>query len=230
MISISPIGNPASNGTPQIIACGDSLDQGYQPTGNTPYTSFWGMQTWGGLPVVTTNLGVGGRTVSVRLPGWGAGAPGFLETLEADIIPYLDYNSGMNLVVFGFGTNDLGFGRKPIEVYSAIRAACVRVKQLGARVMSVQLISRAGSNGNGTYDEQVLAVNTYLRGHILEVADGFADIRVNEGYAADLDAPGAYANPAIYQADGIHLTTTGYQERGNVILAKARLIMADGGL
>jgi lysophospholipase L1-like esterase len=53
---------------------------------------------------------------------------------------------------------------------------------------------------------------------------------VNEGYAADLDAPGAYANPAIYQADGIHLTTTGYQERGNVILAKARLIMADGGL
>lgn len=96
-------------------------------------------------------------------------------------------------------------GITPVATYNELVAYARERRAAGFKVIIGTMVSRTGSNGNGTFDSQKNTYNALIRANWANFADGIADLAGD----ARLGADGAYSNLTYFQADGIHINDTG---------------------
>lgn len=145
-----------------------------------------------GQGVVTSNGGVGGTLVT---------------TDKAKLDPLLAGRSTAVLVVL-CGTNDLANLEAPATVIAGLWSYCDARRAEGWRVVVCTLIDRtdaAVSWFQATFDARRATINAAINADWASHADALADYAAN----ANLGAAGASANTTYFQADKVHLTSTG---------------------
>lgn len=192
----------AASYSANVVQEGDSL---HQQLGGI--NSYFGT---GSIPAITT---VNGRSVSPA-QGQNVAVAGYTIQNMRDN-PWRIQNvyrreAGINIVVVLAGTNTLTT-KTAAEVYSELEAYCKHLRATGWRVIVVGLLSRGGSNGNGTYDSQVGAVNGLIRQNWAQFADRFIDWAVLNGGSNEFNA-GGYSNLTYYTSDQLHQQVAGAQK------------------
>lgn len=145
-----------------------------------------------GQGVVTSNGGVGGTLVT---------------TDKAKLDPLLAGRSTAVLVVL-CGTNDLANLEAPATVIAGLWSYCDARRAEGWKVIVCTLLDRADTAVAGfqaTYNARRATINAAINADWASHADVLADYAAN----ANLGAVGASANTTYFQADKVHLTSTG---------------------
>lgn len=116
--------------------------------------------------------------------------------------------AGASDVVLHIGTNDIAAGRGAEEIVAGMVAFAERARASGTRVV-LTTITPSATGAHGTPQAIVTrdAVNTWVRAHGTEHADGVADFAVA---VADPARPTRLA-PAYDSGDGLHLSAAGYR-------------------
>jgi len=133
----------------------------------------------------------------------GTGVAALLAQANHNVDPFYRPSASNNAVVVWAGTND----GNALASLPLLRGYCTARRMVGWKCIVGTMISRTGS------DNTKNLLDTLLRQHWFEFADGLADFAANPNIGAD----GASAN-ATYFTDGIHLTTTG----NNIVTAIAK--------
>lgn len=198
----------AASYSPNVVMEGDSLLQqlgginSYFGTGSVP-----ALTTVNGLsvsPATGQNVAVAGYTIQNMRDN-----PGRLQTVYRR-------EAGINIAIVLAGTNTLTT-KTVAETYSELEAYCKHLRNTGWRVVLVGLLSRGGSNGNGTYDSQVGAVNAFLRQNWAQLADRFIDWGVINGGSNEFNT-GGYSNSTYYTtSDQLHQQVAGAQKLAGYI-------------
>lgn len=179
--------NGATDNQNQLICDGDSLTQG-----GTNYCAAYS------LPNPTSAvLSYAKPLTPYNIADQGlnsASTPALVTNIPTDTLSLVRPLAPSNIVTFWAGTNN----SVPTQPLGDIRGYCAKVKAAGAKCLPFTMISRTGEDG------QKNIINTWLRNHWNEFADGLVDLAANPNLGAD----GASAN-GTYYTDGIHLTTTG---------------------
>lgn len=186
---VASLGN-ASN-TDQFVAEGDSITLGSGSDITVAYPSRVKLNgTWN-----VANQGIGGYTAN--------GVNSLENTADFAIDPLYPLNAARNVDVFWAGTNDIVQDVSTPAVTAAhIRGAVAARKAQGWKVIVGTMLSRTGSNGNGTYDSQKNTLNTIIRNTWSQWADGLADFAAQPLGGAD----GASANTTYFASGLTHPT------------------------
>jgi lysophospholipase L1-like esterase len=155
-----------------------------------------------------------------------AGGPSVMSVLNAGIsrnrlltdAPHDDGDSplarydrdvaGASDVVLHIGTNDIAAGRGADEIVAGMVAFAERARASGTRVVLTTVTpSATGAHGTPQAVATREAVNTWVRTHGDEHADGVADFAAA---VADPAQPTRLA-PAYDSGDGLHLSAAGYR-------------------
>jgi lysophospholipase L1-like esterase len=162
-------------------------------------------------PANGQNVAVAGKTIEQ------------LYETSYPLISKFRQESGMNIVVVLAGTNNLGLNTDTPELtFSKLAAFCTWLKSQpgNPRIIVLGLISRGGSNANGTYNSQVATVNGYIRRSWGQFADRFVDwnATVNGGSNEFQSNSGtAYSNTTYYSGDQLHPTSAGMKKMASYV-------------
>jgi lysophospholipase L1-like esterase len=196
---------------PRVIYVGDSLTEGLY--GTHPYTYYITLPTYNGIPIVGYNKGMSGQTIYDLLRYGGT---------DTTTIPGIDaFHSllaGRNILVVWAGAADIIlYSTTPAQAFSYLEEYCNDRRRAGWTVIVGTMISAVDNDANkNTY-------NGYIRSYWRNFADGLADIASN----ANLGADGAYANTTYFNADGIHLSDTGYATVAPIVQAAIEKVNSD---
>lgn len=172
----SLLGNIATTGN--LVTDGDSETAGQ---GFTPYPNFLTTPGW-----TITNIAVSGERLSTELP---------LARTKVD--PLYSSAKPNNICVIWMGTNDIGSGHAPSDVYNLLIEYIQQRHAVGWKVVTATMLSRV------IVDTQKDAYNALI---IANTAG--ADAIVNFTNTV-LGCDGCYANTILFQNDGIHPTQAG---------------------
>jgi lysophospholipase L1-like esterase len=180
-----------------IVAVGDSLTYG---TGVDMGTQSWTAQiadAYGLTNVYVHNDGVAGSQLDA------------MDTRAAtgiDILPYTGVPT--TLVIWG-GTNDIAVGgQSASNTYNRLRTFIQNRKATGLyrKIVVVTAIPRADTSTT----TNMFAYNTLIRNNWTTLQADGADALVDLNTLAEFNADGDYNNTTYYNADKVHLTSTGY--------------------
>lgn len=187
-----------------VVAVGDSITDGVgSPAGAderwSDALSRRLVAAGGPAPMAVLNAGISANRL---LAGDGRGeAP--LARFDRDVV-----GSGATDVVLHIGTNDIAAGRGADEIVAGLVAYAERARAAGTRVVLTTITpSHAGAHGTPEAVAVRDAVNSWVRAHGTEHADGVADFAAA---VADPTDPARLA-PAFDSGDGLHLSAAGYR-------------------
>lgn len=174
----------------QVICDGDSLTDGHGVGAGNDYPAQM-HALLGGAPVWwKVNLGVGGQTI---------------QQMETDAATQIDptYNTNRikNILSAWGGTNDIIFGADDTTTYNRIVTYCTNRRAAGWKVVISDIIARG--NFTAQMNTYKASVNSQIAANWTTFADAFVQ----------LSADSRLQNPndtTYYDADTVHLTTTGY--------------------
>jgi lysophospholipase L1-like esterase len=123
------------------------------------------------------------------------------------VVPY--FKSGDILIHWEL-TNDLNSGQTPAQCLANEIAFCQQAKAIGMKVYILTCIPR---NPTFISDASRLALNALILADT-SFCDGVVDVTL----MTEFSLATSYLNTTFYNADGTHLTTTGYNLIGQKIL------------
>jgi lysophospholipase L1-like esterase len=131
-----------------------------------------------------------------------------LEDGDSPMARYDRDVAGASDVVLHIGTNDIAAGRSADEIVAGMVRFAERARAAGTRVVLTTITpSATGAHGTPQAVATRDAVNTWVRAHGAEHADGVADFATA---VADPAQPARLA-PAFDSGDGLHLSAAGYR-------------------
>ncbi len=213
VIDNGPLGYGVPSVTPQIVYVGDSLTSGL--FGTHPYPFYITLPTYNGVTLNATNIGAPGLDLTTMFSN---------EVSNLD--PLYAYRGGLNIAVIWGGTNDIAQDNKTAsQTFATLQAFTQHVRSKGFKVIVATAISRGGSNGGGQFDAQNQALNLLIRNNWSQFADALTDLAGN----TNLGATSAYLNATYFNADGIHLTDTGYSLVGSIVQNTINILVGNPG-
>lgn len=173
------------NGGRQLIFDGDSRTVGGTNAAICYPRQFLTLNS----PYRPANIAVGGQKVS---------------DMNADFATEVAPNCTRAVVVIWGGLNDATGGASAATIYASLKTYWAAVRAAGGKVVACTEIDSQGASANAVNWHSTLypALNTLIKSDAT-LYDGLADLGAN---AALQDA----TNTTYYQADSIHLNTTGY--------------------
>lgn len=180
----------------QLVACdGDSLTAGGQ-AGAVAYPTH--------LAALLSTVPLQGASVS----NFGAAAA-TIATLAADADTQIDplYDAMREpVVVFWAGTNDIGAGTDAATIQAAIQSYCEDRQAAGFSVVVGTIIPRKDAGFTAGMETIRNTVNGWIITNWATFADALADFTAHPAFDAQADAD----DTTYYNADKLHLNTTGY--------------------
>ena len=107
-------------------------------------------------------------------------------------------------------TNDLNVGQTPAQALVNLKAYCTQAKAIGLKVYILTCIPR---NPSSLSDANRVALNGLIMADT-SFCDGVIDVTLMTEFSLST----SYLNTTFYNADGVHLTTAGYNLIGQRIL------------
>ena len=204
---------------PLLVCFGDSLTAGYQispesghPLPDAPYGGF--VQQWLGARGQVVISGICGELTSEMV-----------KRFHRDVIA----QQPSMTVILG-GTNDLGWGAQPSQIYENLRklyhmALDVGIQPIGVTVPSLRTDGIESSFAQSSSQEQVPPLPSWLQFHITQ---RFVLNRMILETCRDLDIPSVdlfqetaegshHLLAARFSSDGLHLNTQGYEQFAKLV-------------
>lgn len=180
---------------PVIALAGDSRTYGQGIPHPPGYYVTW--PTWNGLTFIIQNTAIPGH----QLNQW-------IGDEQLYLLPYLNYNAGLNIVVYMGVSNDWhDGGRSVAQTELDTQLFCSHLQSLNVKCIVTTEISRTGLDANKN------AYNDWLRKHWRDIG---AVKLVDLGANSHLGCDGCYADPNYFY-DGTHETTLGAQVWGGIL-------------
>jgi lysophospholipase L1-like esterase len=111
------------------------------------------------------------------------------------------FTGTQNVCVVWAGTNDIGTGRTPAQAATDLWSYCDLVAGLGYQVVVLTMLSRVDVSNVSRASFNAL-IDAGWAGH----ADALADVAASPLIGGN----SAYLDTTYYDADGVHLNSTGY--------------------
>lgn len=154
------------------------------------------------------NAGLSGNQLVAADPAHDLDSP--LARLDTDVTRA----AGASDVVLNIGTNDLAAGRSAPDVVAGLQVYARSAHAAGKRVFLTTITpSTLGPHGTRAAVAARAAVNTWVRDHGREYADGVFDFAAA---VADPVDPGRLAS-AFDAGDGLHLSAAGYRALADAV-------------
>ena len=152
------------------------------------------MRMWGS-PVQWWNVATGGQSMK----DMAVDGPAQVDTK-------FDPRRGRNAVVVWGGSNDLALWHEsPEQVFELTKEYCLERRRQGFTVVLLTLLPRSGRIDPEDVEGRRQDLNTLLRAHWSEFADGIVDV----GADPRLGQQGDELDRRYYQADRVHLNNVG---------------------
>jgi len=175
--------------------------------GNSLTNSRGGVPAYPSLLAIPTNI----TTANVSARGSTTVEQDALAATAVDAL----HRDGLCLVVMWEGANDLYFGATAEQAIDHLRQYAARRRAAGFVVLLASLLPRSDAGLSPNYEARRQAVNTWLRAHHQEIADGFIDI----GRDPAMGAAGQELNRRYYLPDRVHLAAGGARRVARLVAA-----------
>lgn len=131
----------------------------------------------------------------------GADTNGLITTEAVKVLALYSPFRSRNVLVFWEGTNSIANGQTDSQAYSSLRTYVDAARAKGFKVIVLTVIARTSfTAGMNVYKD---AYNATVRANWTSFAEGFVDVAADGRFTNS-------ANLTYYNADGTHLTATGY--------------------
>lgn len=145
----------------------------------------------------------------------GTDASDALAAYPITMAPLYRPEAGLqNVISLGVGTNDYIHGKTEAAVYADILAFVVDAQTTGYTVI-VNTVPSAIQFGPAPGNTWRNNLNALITGG----AAGNGYLVADEAANADIGAQFSYTNLTYFQADGVHMTTAGYNVKGGITAA-----------
>jgi lysophospholipase L1-like esterase len=131
---------------------------------------------------------------------------------EAQINPLYDAALGKNVVVFWEVTNDLKPGATRADAQARMVSYCQARQAAGFKVVVGTILPRTQVGLPETFEDDRIAINTYIRANYASFADVVADV-ASDARIGDFGD----SDDTTYFSDGVHMTTAGYNIVGGIV-------------
>lgn len=178
-----------------LVAEGDSLTSGFGASGFGVYPLQLALLYPPSRMVSVMNFGAVGDTIA-----------GLTAEAAAEVTPVYDSRKNPVLLVW-IGTNDIYNGGTPAAVYADLVTYCAARRAAGyTRIVTFTLLPRSAAGTPAGFEADRLTFNANVRANYLTYADALADVALD----ARIGISGCELDTTYYNADKIHLNSTGY--------------------